>query len=227
MKNSKIFCVWGIICVVILVVGIWVRMGMKNQYDNGVESEGMQEMKVAQIKESYVEILNNLPQQTSRASIILLVESTGQMDFEGETTKQEAVLVRVIKGVTGASIGEKIYIAGQGVRSKDGDLRMQFTNFMKKGKQYLVFLDGESDSPLWEDKGKRIFSLTEEMVMFRTMCLEDFEVECIFDERCDADGYVKYKYLKDNEFFATSENVVDMVREMKQKIFKKYLQVDK
>ncbi|MDC7300690.1 hypothetical protein [Agathobacter ruminis] len=145
-------------------------------------------------------------------------------------------LVRVEKVISGDDVteGEEFYLSSYNVGLM-GDaetehelnravtsLNMGFTNFMKVGKEYLVFVQYFS----YSHELKKQFAITGEALATTYFALEDDKCEPVSKAQVvdDETGhYVKYSDVKDYEYFVGSEEIKKKLYDEKHKIIEKYL----
>ena len=150
----------------------------------------------------------------SEAKLILCVEAYGQTEYEFRTIRQKVKVQEVFRGEKNLA-GQDIYLQkGSWLLWEDGTRNMGFVNEMQEGERYLVFLEAKIDNI----RRERIDTYAlPDTIIAPVFCYSDKE-NVIIPQEETKEGYVKYKLVKENEFFADSEEALGVMLNMKKKL---------
>lgn len=219
MNSKKIMIFWLVIIGVFLVIGVNVRGRFTDIFADNGKAGGLDKVKVAQFNTGYEELLSSvIEEEIDNSKTVLIVRATGDIRFVCGNALQDVVVEQVLANEMGyeLNVGDEIKLIGQGrVSWEDMAMEMGFVNFMSKDKEYLVFVGQEIHAKRETDGA--VYELNDRIITFRQICLEDGENICVPGE-----VYVNYSRVSENEFFAEDEETVEMMKEFKEHILKKY-----
>lgn len=210
----------------LFVLAIWSR----TTYKNVLKSKDYMNSFVipADTDDAAFRDFQNMKTSLDTANIILKVKSTGEKRFRFRTCEE---LVRVEKVFKGNQIhkGSSIYLYEVGTlfafKKEDGveaDLaNIYYRNWLKKGDEYLVFLDGKMDQltrskyPTYKFTEKTMiepaFSYHPDRYAKTPLPIGKYQAT-----------FVDYEKAKDNEFFLTSQAAYAKLQELEEILFAKY-----
>ena len=185
------------------------------------QEDYLDQLLVGALWEEYLEHqCANIQQSLPEAPIILRVETVGEIEHLFGVDRQRVVIRQVYAG-EGLEAGEEYYLfSGKWQLSLDGyydSLERGLVNILEVGTEYLIFAE-----EVLED-------LEGDLSAVKTY--DDFTICPVFcyEERQNAiipvlgdTTFVPYKDVKNNEFFVTSEKVLEMMEELKSKMLSLY-----
>lgn len=185
------------------------------------EENYLELIEVAEITEDIAETAcTAMSRSLPGAPVILRVEVTGEIDHLFLVDRQRAVIRQVYAG-DGLETGEEIYVFSRhwqlSLDREHNSIQRGFVNIMEVGTEYLVFAEAVS-----EDMGTAIPSVK---------MYDDFFITPVFcyEERQNVTvpvtgdtTYVPYKDVKDNEFFAASEEALQKIETLKSQMLSLY-----
>ena len=181
---------------------------------------------VALISDALLEMqLEFFDEDLENCNIVIAAKCEENYFYRFNCNTQTVTVEHIFKG-GGLNIGDKIDIARNGSHiytNKDmytagmPSNDMGFVNEMVPGKTYLIFLDRKVETYNEND----IIYKTAEFILAPIFCYE--KIENIPFESIDSVGnYVKYKDVKNNEFFIMSEAAAERIALYKEKLFLQY-----
>lgn len=186
------------------------------------QEDYLDQLLVGALWEEYLEHqCTNIQQSLPDAPIILRVEAVGEIEHLFGVDRQR-VMIREIYAGEGLTAGEEVYLfSGKWQLSLDGyydSLERGYVNILEVGTEYLVF----AEEVLKDLRGdlSAIRMHDQEILISPVFCYEECQnviVPVIGDTT-----FVPYKDVKNNEFFVTSEKVLEMMEELKSKMLSLY-----
>ncbi len=177
-------------------------------YEVGLLSEGLAEEYIGYAEEMYEE----------ESAYILKVKCVGETEFVYKRTFQNAVVEEVYQG-EGIIPGQEISLsnAGSYIFFDTMHINTGFANAMRVGEEYLVFLD---DACYSHEYGFAIYPMSGLYAsVFSLKESNSVPVESKYTIGLLTD----YENVADSEFFATSQEALDMMYELKAKLLEKYI----
>lgn len=155
--------------------------------------------------------------------IIAQVTCTGDVEHLFYASQQPVTISKVFKG-EGLREGNEIYLTSRRwrllVQEDFRAIERGFVNVMKPGAEYLVFITEQVGASC----GLPVYSLDEvssTMTMFAPVfCYEDSQNVVIPVPQDNT--YVPYSEVKNNEFFVTSQEGMDIILALKAELIGKY-----
>ena len=194
----------------------------RQTYTDLVKQENyLAQLQVAELSERIAKnactvMSQNLPD----SAIILRVEVTGEIGHLFQADRQKAVIREVYAG-NGLEQGEEINIVSghwQLVLYRNpGSIERGFVNIMEVGTEYLVFAEAVSKDM---KTGALAVKLCDDFVISPVFCYEERQ-NVIMPVSGDTTG-VPYADVVDNEFFATSEETLQMMETLKSQMVSLY-----
>ena len=180
-------------------------------------------MMVAEIPESIaIEDCNSMLEALPQVKFILSVTPTAPYEQLFGIGQQKVVVQEVYSGKD-VEIGQEIYIMSQrwNLCLYDGENSIErgFVNVLKPDMDYLVFCSETVDSSQLNGK---VFRLYENSHIAPVFCFKDIENQIIVPS--GESTYVPYIYVKNNEFFASTENAASAWKNLKTEMFKLFPQ---
>ncbi|HBA51009.1 MAG TPA: hypothetical protein DCZ91_25065 [Lachnospiraceae bacterium] len=185
------------------------------------QEDYLEQLQVAEITEEFAEpACTAMSRSLPDAAIILRIEVTGEIDHLFQVDRQKAVIRQVYAG-SGLEAGEEIYVYSHhwklALYEDPISIERGFVNIMEVGTEYLVFAEAVS-----EDRKNGALSVK---------TYDDFFITPVFcyEERRNAivpvtgdTTYVPYKDVMDNEFFAASEEALQIIESLKGQMLSLY-----
>lgn len=154
------------------------------------------------------------------SAIILRVRATGDIEHLFCVDRQKTVIQEVYAG-TGVEQGDEVYITsghwGLAVDGTPRSIARGFVNIMEAGTEYLVFAEGIMED--WET-GTPVVKLYDNFIIAPMFSYE--EHQNVVMPVSDGSTYVAYKDVKDNEFFATTEEALQTMERLKSQMLSLY-----
>lgn len=170
------------------------------------------------------------------APYILRVEVLGDLETGFYISQQRVKVVHVYAG-EGLEVGDEFYLYGQGGGvsfTEPKSIQWGYVNIMDVGREYLVFLEAEVDTldsstPVYqyyrnigEDTDKdgeleRVGSMLIEPIF----CYDHKDNVAVEPESKQHTG-VPYSQVKNNEFFGTTQETIDLWEELKAEMLQRY-----
>ena len=185
------------------------------------QEDYLEQLHVAEITEEFAELAcTAMSRSLPDAAIILRIEVTGEIDHLFQVDRQKAVIRQVYAG-SGLEAGEEIYIHSNhwqlALYEEPISIERGFVNIMEVGTEYLVFAEAVS-----KRRKNGIVSVK---------TYDDFFITPVFcyEEHRNAIApitgnttYVPYKDVMDNEFFAASEESLQIIETLKGQMLSLY-----
>lgn len=208
------------VCIYIAVLALGI---VKRQtYTDLVKQENyLAQLQVAELPERLAEnacavMSESLPD----SAIILRVEVTGEIEHLFHADRQKAVIREVYAGDE-LERGEEIYIISGHwqlvLNGNSGSIERGFVNIMEVGTEYLVFAEAVGKDMETDALTVR---LCDDFLMAPVFCYEERR-NVIMPTSGDTTG-VSYTDVMDNEFFATSEETLQMMETLKSQMVSLY-----
>lgn len=160
---------------------------------------------------SYSKHQDELVSDLMLSSVVAIVEPTGVLEIGKESFGQEFTVKTGIRGDLSEGDVGKIYThLGFSTGDRDQILYHGFFNVMKPGEQYLIFMEPTKWNSL---SGKKEFN-TERIYGY-------------FNVKKDASGqarsqYTRWKDAQDEEFFVTSQRLLDEIYRFKNRMLSEF-----
>ena len=154
------------------------------------------------------------------SNLIIRVKVTGDLEHLFKADRQKAEICEIYKGED-LKIGEEIYLISDNwslvTTYEPMSLQRGFVNILNTGSEYLVFCD-------------RIVIEAPEKIPVAMIC-EDYFFTPVFsyDDHTNIivpvsedSTYVSYEFVRDNEFFAASQEALECMLELKSELLSLY-----
>lgn len=201
-----------VIIIIELIIGVICRTTFTNYND-------LKYYNVALIEEEFLQdIQENLDEQYEKSKYIVKVKCISDVTFSFLRTYQLVEIEKVFKG-SELTKGEQINVSTYSSRIyfDDMSVNMGFVNAMNKGEEYLVFLSEVKKS---EEYATQIY-LTPETIVTPIFAYDNHQ-NAIVPAKYEDYLIVNYTDVENNEFFATSEEGVSILNDVKQRLIRKY-----
>ncbi len=161
----------------------------------------------------------------SSSSYILKVKCTKDTEFDYQTCTEYGQVEKIFKGDGELKVGDNIvmnfggyYLFTQetGVAAGIDAVSTGFVNFMKPGREYLVFIKEKVETELYDYDVYDIEGFT----IAPIFCYEDFDNVIVPKKR--SDHAVPYELVKDNEVFMETEELEKEYYDFKYRIIGKF-----
>lgn len=222
-KRKLIIIIGSIISALILcaaiVVGLIFRKNHRQiikQDDNGVGDVYVSLMD-EEMGDYYFEERDLFTRFMETSEYILKIRCTENPTFAYQSCLEHGEVLKVFKGDGSIETGDEIniyrghyhlWIPENGLVGEDS-MNMCYTNFMKTGKEYLVFLSEKYNSELYEFD---IYSLGD-LILPPAFCYEDLENVIV-----EGTSQVKYSVVKENEYFVGNEQTEKQIYDFKHRV---------
>lgn len=213
-------------CLVVVGFGLFGVKYRSTYTDLTAQPDYIQDFFVAELHESLCENTCQLmAQDLPNSPIIARVTPTGELEPLYYTSRQPFLVQEVFAGES-LQAGQVIWIGGSAGAVLPGgnpdSVECGYVNLPQPGREYLVFLSGQVEIvdgfPTAPTYLLADFKYVHTTPIF---CYEDFGTTIT----ADTDGhstYVPYAQVSTNEFFATSQEALDAMLELKHTLLKQY-----
>ena len=218
MRQKLLFAFTACVFLALMVFG----MVKKQTYTSLTGQENyLTQVQVAELTEDIAEKeCASMSQSLPDSAIILRVEVTGGIEHLFQVDRQRAVIREVYAG-NGLEIGEEIYIFSRHWQlALDGNpdsIERGFVNIMEVGTEYLVFAEAISDDM---ETGTLSVKLYDDFYIAPVFCYEEHQ-NVIMPISGDT-TYVSYQDVMDNEFFVTSNEALQIIERLKNRMLSLY-----
>ena len=219
MNKKRVIIIVSIVSLVIVsvvaaVIGISKKSTYKGEIDS-LKSLYSKEVGLATtpfIKNMQESLPDNIKNDTK---YVVKIKCTKEPEFDYQSLLEFGEVLEVFKG-DGINVGDNItiYDARWSVSESGKHMNMWFVNFMKPGDEYLVYLTDKVESDMYDDYYK-----VEAFVIPPIFNYEDKNDKVVNEKGNDKAEYGK---VKDFEFFAANEQVLDAWKEFKKKMMAEY-----
>lgn len=205
-------CLISVIVLALAVFGVIKRQSYTDISKNSVYLDNIQ---TAECPELYAKkgidiMINSLPD----SEIILRISIIGDIEHMFGFSQQKVCVQEVYKGKN-LNKGDEIYITSKhwylSLDDNPDSLERGYINIMRDEYEYLVFISNKINT--FEKDYPSVYTLADNYFMAPVFCYED--IENVIIPPNNESTYVPYNKVKDNEFFATSEVVLDIWQKMK------------
>lgn len=217
MKTGKklTIAMTAVLAVAGMVIAIYTRTTMTDkQKDPDYEDTLM----VAQAGDYAFMAFERMRNELSDCPLILQVRPVEEIEYTYGYGRQLVHVEQVYQGEE-TMVDTDIYLASTRWYGETGG----FVNYLWPEDTYLVFCSGilSEDQVIPWDENIKIVRVYDDMTVLPVFCYEDKE-EVIGEMTQEETTYTLYKYVKNNEFFATSEEIFEGWREIKSELLSKY-----
>lgn len=216
-----------LICLVVIGFGLFGVKYRSTYTDLTAQPDYAQDFSVAELPEELcADACQYAAQELPKSPIIARVTPTEELEPLFYAARQKFQVLQVFKG-EGLTPGDTIYIGDESgwcvlPNRNPSSLEYGFVNAPQPGREYLVFLSGEVEIvdgfPTIPTYLLPNFARVTPTPIF---CYEDFGTM----EVVPTDGfgtYVPYSQVSGNEFFATSQEGLNMMLELKHTLLEQY-----
>ena len=212
----------SLLCVIAATIGLFQRQTYTNIT---AKADYMDHFKIAILGDGFAEDLPDfLMTELPNAKYIVRVKAKGKVEHLFEANKEQVEVLEVYKG-NDIHVGNDIFILHgrfcfniKFKSSRVTSVELGFVNFMKKGDEYLVFLDQKAMTANPDDNNN--YPLFGGFIIAPIFNYEDKENNLI--KTSDDNPYVPYKEVRQNEFFVRSNERLQKLENLKHNLIKKY-----
>lgn len=229
MKGMIKKIIISVMVVIILIAAVFTRNSFVDTYV--AEKE---EFFVPYYSEQIIGMLGNVEKKLLKSKVIFVGKATGNSKFVYRNFIQEVQVIKNISGIKGIKAGDKIWLTGYGgsrdienikkVKQMDkAAINVSFMNYMQKGDEYLIFAKKKLADDL--SLGKRVYILNDDVITMMYLNLTN-DKSYVCKNYISGEGiptYVRYKEVKNSEFYSNSQKVLDKMQKIKHRIIKKVL----
>ena len=208
------------------IVAVLAVFGMvkRTTYTNLTQEENyLDQLVVAEIPDQYaISSCEELEKVLPECEIILRVKVLGELEHEFYNDKQLVLIQEVYAGEE-LEAGQEIYLCSDHwLLSADSNgsiatLERGFVNILKEGDEYLVFAEKQMED-LYSTTP--VYKLYDETNIVPVFCYENRTNTIL--PISEENSYVSYKDVRDNEFFAVTENGMRTWENLKVEMLSKY-----
>lgn len=194
----------------------------KQSYTNLTEQKNyMEQLQVAEIPAKLaVRSCSELALKLPEVPIILRVQAEEKIEHLFQAGRQKVCIQEVYAG-EGVEEGEEVYLFSDHWRlsltGEPDSVERGFVNVMEVGAEYLVFVTGQVQGL---DTAVPVFELYDDSFIAPVFCYEDRDNVII--PVGEESTYVSYKDVRNNEFFAETEEALQAWEELKEKMISAY-----
>lgn len=177
---------------------------------------------VAQIPEGIaVSSCSELSEKLPTAATVVRVKALENVEHLAGTSRQLVSVSEIYQGNT-LKENQEIYLTSNrwslSLYAKPYSIERGFVNVLKKGEEYLVFLDTKTDGigtsvPVYPLYGNSVIA---PVFSFKTHENKIYKME-------EEHTYVPYREVRDNEFFAATNIALDAMLNLKEEMFLRYV----
>ena len=191
----------------------------ENYLDQLVVGEMPQEIGVTVCREMKTEL--------PAADLILRVSPVEELENHFGVSQQKVVVKEVFTG-SALSVGDEIYLTIEGWlicahgRERPLALERGFVNVLRLGKDYLVFLKSGDELSY---QGVPVYLLKDRGLLVPitpVFCYEEIDNVCVVPKGGATGTYVPYAEVRDNEFFGTTETMLEAWADLKAEMLLRY-----
>lgn len=216
-----------------IFISMFVIAGIsRSTITNYMEQEDYTEhLQVAELPENFaISMSEEMKKELPKSNIIMKVYATGKQKYEFQNFQQEVKVEKIYKG--NITLEQKtiwvmkpswcVFADYDLEREKTFDglyTELSFVNYMKPGKEYLLFLDQKVDTLAVKDKTD-IYQFSEDVLITPIFCYED-QNNVVAPARKEF-TYVRYAEVAENEFFSTTEKGISAMDNLKNVMINQY-----
>lgn len=184
------------------------------------EENYLEQVQVAELPEKLVSAQCEwMNQELPNAPFILRVEVMEDVEYLFGTSRQKICVQEVYAG-RDLNVGDEIYLTGQCLLNVRDDLKTVecgFLNIPRVGFEYLIFAEERVDAL---SELIPVYRLYGDYFIAPIFCYKDFPHT--ITPTSGETTYIPYKGVKDNEFFAETENGFQIWDDLKKRILTAY-----
>lgn len=194
----------------------------KGSYTNIMDDEEyMNSLYVAEITEEFASSeCKKLKEDLPECMYILRVKALEPVDYSYGTGRQKVRILKIYQG-NSIQLENEIYITSPRwcliLDDEVQSIERGFVNVLCEDQEYLIFCTSKIDSL---DKNVPTYQLYSETYLAPVFCYT--ELDNIVVEPGDMGTYVPYKEVKNNEFFACTEEGLQVLQSLKKELLIMY-----
>ncbi len=210
-----------ILVLLLTLMGLILGIYSKSTYTNIMEEEDiLDSFETAELAGDWLSANEEILADQEYA-IKCRVISGPTYSFRTFTYKVE--VLEVFKG-SDLNVGDEINIwrGSWSVRASEKRIDLGYINTLSTEKEYMVFLSERLDIP--EEKYGVVYAMSGDIIGAPIFCYDDdFERVCApLSTEEDYGSYVSYSLIKNNEFFASNETIMQSAYEYKYRVMSTY-----
>ena len=185
------------------------------------QEDYLEQVQVGEITEDLARIAcTAMAESLPDSPIILRVEVVGGIEHLFQADRQRAVIRQVYAG-SGLEDGDEIYVFSRhwqlSLGEETNSIQRGFVNILEVGTEYLVFAESVNEGV---GAGIPSVKMYDEFLITPVFCYEERQ-NAIMPITGDS-TYVSYKDVKENEFFAVSEEALQILETLKGQMLSSY-----
>lgn len=207
----------GLITLAVIIGGAVFGASQKSTYTNITEQSDMMDyFKVAEFPEGLVDsVCSDMKEGLAGSNIILRVRGKGEIKYSFLGNFIQLVQVEEVYKGDGIKVHDEIYLYRENwltsFAGDDQSVELGFSNYIREGKDYLVFIEKKVDSYEGEE---HVYQLPVTTIA-PVFCYEGFENRIIPIPDEAESTYIDYGDVSGNEFFVATEKTLDAFLQMK------------
>lgn len=216
MKNVVV----SALCLTFVLIIVW-GAGKKDSYTDIIHEEKFPDsMYVAELPETICKTeCDRMKEELDQCPYIIKVKPIKEPEHLFMVDRQ---LVQIITSYKGdLKENEQVYLFNRKCNTVVWDdvksLELCFVNILNSEHEYLVFCDSIFAQ---SDTETKVVEISSQYIINPAFCYDEINNEIV--PTSDESTYVKYIYVKNNEFFATSETGIDEMVSLKHHMIEKY-----
>lgn len=217
----KRYLLWIFVLCAFLAAMMFGIMKRQTYRDTLGQEDYLDHLWVGELWEEYLELQGaNIQQSLPDAPIILRVETVGEIEHLYNVDRQR-VMIREVYAGEGLEAGREVYLFSNGwqviLDEYYESLERGYVNILEVGVEYLVFAEEILEDIKGDLPAVKVY---DEFAIAPVFCYEERQ-NVVIPVTGDV-TYVPYKDVRENEFFVTSEKVLEMMEELKSRMLALY-----
>lgn len=227
MKKSRVIIISAV--TVMIAVIIVVAMKYRKNHRQIIDNNKLDNVYITQFYKELGELLDEEFDMEGRydssSSYILKVKCTKDTEFGYQTCTEYGQVEKIFRGDGELKVGDNIVMdrSGYHLFTKESEVTAGFdavstgfVNFMKPGREYLVFIKEKVETELYDYDVYTIEGFT----IAPILCYED--IDNVIVPKKGSDHAVSYELVKDNEVFMETEELEKEYYDFKYRIISKF-----
>ncbi|MGN0375917.1 MAG: hypothetical protein ACI4EN_10505 [Butyrivibrio sp.] len=221
MKIKYIALITGVLIICAACIGLFYKSSYK---DFNSEESPLDQFAVGLLNDELAERqIKNMEENLGESNIIIAAKCEEKSYFRFRCLTQKVTVQHVFKG-EGVSEGDVIDVARSGsqifldaLTNEMPNMNISFVREMYPGETYLIFLDYRLNTG---DK-ENIFIQSDDFIVAPIFCYNKTE-SVPYESIIEGGDFAEYKTVKDSEFFLMSEESIEMMYQLKNKLISQY-----
>lgn len=208
--------------VFICILAVWGHTKKKSYRDITKEKDYFDQLQVAEIPDEFTKkVCSQFENELPKVPIILRVTPSTGVEHIFGISQQKVIVSKVYKGEN-IKAGDEIYLYSEHwhlhITQSENIIERGFVNLLTQGDEYLVFISRKADGV---SKDLDIYETYDDSFIVPVFNYKD-KVQNVAKVEDEEYTYVPYSEVKENEFFAISEEGFKTWNAFKSKMLTKY-----